>query len=68
MVLVRMSSRRISYLLVLCGSVLLSIAAGLVYLPAGIAVAGLAMVLSGLLLIDVEGARESSPARPLSRR
>lgn len=64
MVRVRMTPRRRANLLVLVGALFLSLAAGLVYLPAGLAVAGGAAVLSGLYLVDVEGAREPRTARP----
>jgi hypothetical protein len=61
----KLSPRTRANVLVLLGSVLLAIAAGLVYLPAGLAAAGAAAILSGLYLVDVEGARESRTARPI---
>lgn len=56
-------------LLIFAGVLLLSTGAALVAVPAGLIVAGTAAVLSGLFLVtNVEGARESSSARPKRRR
>ena len=59
-----MTPKRLSDALILIGAVLCSAGATLIYLPAGLLVAGAAAVLSGLFLVDVEGARESLSARP----
>ncbi len=63
-----MTQRRKANLLVLVGSLLLSAAGGLVYLPAGMAIAGAAAVLSGLFLVDVEGVREPRAVPPIRPR
>lgn len=68
MVRLRMSPNARANVLVAVGAVLLSTAGALVYLPAGIAVAGLAAVLSGLFLVDVEGVHEPRSARPIRTR
>jgi hypothetical protein len=64
MVRVRMTPKRRSDALLVLGVLLLAAGAGLVYIPAGLIVAGGAAVLSGLFLVNVEGARESTSARP----
>jgi hypothetical protein len=60
----RMTPKRRSDALLLLGVLLLSIGAALVYLPAGLIVAGASAVLAGLFLVNVEGAREPTAARP----
>jgi hypothetical protein len=65
MVRLRLTPKRRSDLLILLGVLLLSIGTGLVSTPAGLIVAGASAVLAGLFLVtNVEGARESIPARP----
>lgn len=59
-----MTPKRRSDALLLLGVLLLATGAGLVYIPAGLIVAGAAAILSGLFLVNVEGARESTSARP----
>lgn len=68
MVRPRLRPRARAPFLVFIGSLLLAAGAALVYPPAGLLVAGLACVLSGLFLVDAEGARESRSARPQSPR
>jgi membrane-bound ClpP family serine protease len=63
-----MTPHRLSVALVVLGAVLLSAAAWMVYRPAGVAVAGVALVLFGLFLVDVEAVREPGTARPLRSR
>ena len=55
----------IARIMVGIGSILLAVAAAMVSIPAGLAVAGAATVLSGLFLVDVEGASESPASLPL---
>lgn len=65
MVRLRLTPKRRSDLLVLLGAVLAAVGAGLIFLPAGLLVAGAAAALAGLFLVDdVEGAREPNSARP----
>jgi hypothetical protein len=64
MVRFRLTPKRRSDLLIILGVLLVSIGAGSVYAPAGLIVAGAAAVLSGLFLVNVEGAHESTSARP----
>src|SRR5687767_12997371 len=64
MVRVRMTPKRRSDALLILGVLLLAVGAALIYIPAGLIVAGAAAVLSGLFLVNVEGARESTSARP----
>lgn len=59
-----MSPRIVAMVVVAAGTLLGSIGVTLVYAPAGLIVAGAALVLTGLFLVDVEGARESRSARP----
>ena len=65
-----MTPKRRSDLLILLGSLLLSLGLGMAWgLAAGLVAAGAAFVLAGLFLVtNVEGARESIPARPKRRR
>jgi type IV secretory pathway protease TraF len=64
MVRLRLTPRRRANLLVTLGAVLASVGAGLIFLPAGLLVAGASSAAAGLYLVDVEGAREPGPARP----
>jgi len=64
MVRPRLTPRTTANLLVFLGAVLAAVGAGLIFLPAGLLVAGAAAAGSGLYLVDVEGARESRTARP----
>ena len=64
MVRLRMNPKRRSDVLIFFGALLLAAGAALVYIPAGLIVAGVAAILSGLFLVNVEGARESTSARP----
>jgi membrane-bound ClpP family serine protease len=63
-----MNHQRLSMALVVLGSALLVVAAWMVYRPAGVAVGGVALVLIGLFLVDVEAVRESGAARPVRSR
>ena len=64
MVRLRMTAKRRSDVLIILGVLFLAAGAGLIYIPAGLIVAGAAAILSGLFLVNVEGARESTSARP----
>ncbi len=69
MVRLRLTPKRRADLLVLLGVVLISAGCALVSVPAGVIVAGIAAVLSGLFLVtNVEGAHEPTAARPKRRR
>lgn len=64
MVRLRMTPKRRSDALLIVGVLLVAVGAGVIYIPAGLIVAGVAAILSGLFLVNVEGARESTSARP----
>ncbi len=62
-------ARVVSVLLVILGAVVVSIGVALIYRPAGVIVAGIAAVLSGMYLIDDgEDVREPSATRPIPGR
>ena len=62
-------ARVLSVVLVVGGAAVVSIGVAQMYRPAGVVVAGLAAVLSGLYLIDDgEDVREPSTARPVGQR
>ena len=56
-------------LLVVGGAAVISVGVGQMYRPAGVVIAGVSAVLSGLYLIDDgEDVREPSTARPVGKR
>lgn len=64
MVRLRVGPRRLALALVALGALAIAVGVALVFPPAGLIVAGIALVLFGLYLVDVEGAREPASARP----
>ncbi len=64
--MVRPHLKRRAFALVILGAVAIALGAGLIFRPAGLIVAGVAAILIGLFLIDVEGdePRTARPKRP----